>query len=173
MYNLIQIDWNKSKKDSGELNCAKYARIISDILRRIAFHVNTLIYSFKFYLLLRIYYLATLRILIPSDPRKRNRYPGPETPSLAQVEAVFFPVFCQINSHVAISGATFVVPPQASMQPFASPRQVVTSNSPDLPDTDAQTRQILKTHHTHQDTPFWLTSHNDQEKSQQFWYTIL
>ena len=54
LYNLIQIGWNKPKKDSWDSNRAKYACTISDLLRNIAFHVNTLTYSFRLYLILRL-----------------------------------------------------------------------------------------------------------------------
>ena len=83
------------QKGSGESNHAKYSRIISDFLKRITFHVNTLIYSFRFYLILSLYGLSTFKVSILSYPRKRNRLPDPVTFSLAQGEAIIFPVFFQ------------------------------------------------------------------------------
>ena len=56
------------------------------------------------------YKLANLEILIPLDPRNCEHFPDPGMPSLAKGEDFFFPIFCQINSYIALSGATFVVP---------------------------------------------------------------
>ena len=71
---------DSSKKDSGESNRAKYARVISDLLRKITFHVNTLTYSFWFNLLLYLDYLADLSIPIPSDTCESDHLPDPGTP---------------------------------------------------------------------------------------------
>ena len=48
VYTFIWIGKNNPKKDSGEWNCTKDACVISNILRNIASHVNTLNYSFRF-----------------------------------------------------------------------------------------------------------------------------
>ena len=50
------------------MNPTKYAHVISDLLKRINFHVDVLIYCFPFYLILRLYILATLKEPIPPDP---------------------------------------------------------------------------------------------------------
>ena len=68
VYNLIKLD-------SGESNCVKYAQVISDLLRRISFHINTLIYSFRFYLILRLYYLSTLKDTNPIGPPQARLLP--------------------------------------------------------------------------------------------------
>ena len=75
------------------------------------------------------YILATLRRMIPSNPRKHDCFPDPGTPSLAQGEGILFHVFCQINSHVALSEETFVVPPRASTCSIASPILVASYNA--------------------------------------------
>ena len=40
VYNFIRIGWNDPKKDSGKSNCVKYARVISNIVRNISFHIQ-------------------------------------------------------------------------------------------------------------------------------------
>ena len=113
------------------------------------------------------YDLATLRSLIPSDTREPEHLPDPGTPSLAQGEAVFFPVFCQINSHAALSGAEFVVLPWASTGSLASPRQVASFNASAPPEPNTQARQTLKTHHTRRDTCLQLNYWDDKDNSSQ------
>ena len=98
VYNLIQIGENNQKNYSGESHRSKYAHIISDLIRMIVFHVNTLLYIFRFYFILCLCNLATLRIPIPSDSRKRDHFLDPGTPSLAQGEAVLFRVLCKKRS---------------------------------------------------------------------------
>ena len=74
LYNIIQIRWNNPKKDSRESNSVKYAHVISDLIRNIPFHVNKLTYSSRFYLLLRIYGIETLRSPIQSYPASANNF---------------------------------------------------------------------------------------------------
>ena len=61
-----------------------------------------LINSSLFYLILRLFDLATLKVPIPVGPRECNHFPDPGTPPIAQGGAVFFPVFYQINKHSPI-----------------------------------------------------------------------
>ena len=138
-----------------------------------SFYVTTLIYSFCFYLLLRIYDLVTSRVLIPSDTHKRDCLPDTEIPSLTQYEAVLFPIFFQINSHVGLSGTTFVVPPRASTHLLASTRQVSRFNAFSTRYPNAQVRNNVKAHHRNQDTRFILTPRYDKEKPKQLQHKIL
>ena len=70
---------------------------------------------------------------------------------------IFFPVFCQINSHVSLSGAVFILPPRDSTLPLAPPRQVASFNTSAQPEPNSKARQTLKSHCNHNDTPFQLT----------------
>ena len=117
---------------------------------------------YKYPLALCLYNLATLKRLIPLDLRERGRFSETGTPSLAQGEAVLFPVLYHINSHIALSGETFFVPPRYSMHLLASPGHVVSFRASAPPHPDAQARQTLKTHHTHCDTRFQSTPRDDQ-----------
>ena len=76
---------------------------------------------------------------------------------------ILFPIFCHINSHVALSGATFVVPPRALMRPIVSTRQVVSFNVSDLTDLDAQARHTR----TQGNTCFQLTSWDEKDNLRQ------
>ena len=89
---------------SGESNCVKYVRVILDLLGRVFFHVNMLIYSLRVYLILRIYNIATLRSIIPSDPRERDCLPDTGTLKPAQGEYFVFPIFCHTPSNNAVEG---------------------------------------------------------------------
>ena len=82
------------------------------------------------------------------------------------------PVLCQIDIHVTLSGAKFVVPPQASMHSLALPRQVASFNTSDTQEPHAQVRQTLKTHHSHRYTHLLLNSWDDKDNSRQFQHRI-
>ena len=79
------------------------------------------------------------------DPCERDHFPDPGTPPFAQGETFFFPVFCQINSHIALSGATFVVPLRASTSSLSLSRHFASFNASAMPDPDTQAHQTLKT----------------------------
>ena len=127
-YNLIPIGWNNPKRIQRSQIVPKYTCVISDLPRRINFCVNTLTYSFRFYLRLRLTTQQTWRSPIRSDPRNRDRFPDPRSLSLAQVESILFPVFCQINSNIDLSGATFIITPQSSTRFLKSPRTSASYN---------------------------------------------
>ena len=95
---------------------------------------------------------------MPQDPHERDCFPGPGTPSLAQGEVVFFPVFYKINSHVALLGSTLVMPMRDSMCPLVSSRKVAILNASTTPEPDAQAHQTLKKHRTHHNTRCRLNS---------------
>ena len=159
--------------DAGQLNCVKHACIFSGLLRKIYVHVNTITDSYHFYLLLRLTTYQPWRSLNLSDPHKRDLFQDPGTLSLAPGEAISFTIFCQINIHVALSGATFFLPPRAKVRLSPSLRKFASFNASALSEPDAQTRQTLKTHHTSQDTRFWLTFQYEQDNSRQSQYMIL
>ena len=115
-----------------------------------------LIYSSWFCIILFLYNLASLLRPTPLDPHKRNQSTDPGKLSLAQGEAISFPVFYQINSHVSLSGATFFVPLRASTRLLTPQKTIVIFNASTTPEPEAQAWQNLKTHRIRRDTRFWL-----------------
>ena len=111
------------------------------------------------------YGLATSRIPIPSELHKSYQFPYPGMPSLAQGEAIFFPFFCQINSHVALSGVTSIVPLWDSTHSLVSLIQITSFNASAFPKPDAQVCQTLKTHLTHCDDNFIQSPGSAREPS--------
>ena len=107
-----------------------------------------------------------MRRPIPSDPCKRNCFPDPGTPSLTQGEADFFPLSCQINSHLALPGTSFVVPLQASTFPLVSPRQVKSFNPSDLSENNAQAHQTPNKNSTHRNNCFQINSRDEKQKNE-------
>ena len=59
VYKSIQIGWNILKKRSGGSNCVKYGCVISYLLKRVNFCVDTWIYSLLLYLMFCVYNVST------------------------------------------------------------------------------------------------------------------
>ena len=139
----------------------------------IDFHVHTLIYNFQFDLILRLYGLENLTDTNPI------RYPQVHLLSWTWDSVIgtwwsrFFLIFCSINSHAALPEMTFVVSLWCSTRSLTSKIQVARFIASATPDPGTQSHQTLKTHHTHHNTCFQLTSQDKQDNSSQLKHTIL
>ena len=81
-------------------------------------------------------------------------------------------IFYQINTPVALSDAKFVVPPQASIHSFVSPR--TSCNLHTFTNATARCTSVTKSqdNRTHHDTRFWSTSWYEQDNSKKLWHMI-
>ena len=85
----------------------------------------------------------------------------------------FFLLFCQMNSHIALSEMTFVIQLWYSICSLTSPKQVERFIASATWDPNEQACHTFKKYHTHKNTCFRLTSQEEQDNLRQLRHTIL